>query len=136
MHAQIHPGQGHQYAQDDAQHPQPQLFVPPGQCTEDAHRALGMSAGEGVAGGLGPGAFHNGEVGVFHPRTGDAEPQLEELVDDRARQACSQQVIALPLINTPKEQQTKNDKEGLLTKMGDGREKRVAQRCAQPLQNV
>lgn len=56
---------------------------------------LGVAAGEGVARGLSPGAFHNGEVGVPDPGPGNPEQQLQKLVHHRAEKAHQQQIVPL-----------------------------------------
>ena len=112
------------------------MSAPTHHTAKDRHGVLGVSAGERVAAGLGQGAFHHGEIRIPHPGTGDAEPQFEKLVDDRAGKAHGQQVIALPLVQTPEDQQAENDEQGLLAQMGDEGEKRIAQGRAQPLEHV
>ena len=108
----------------------------PGNAAEGGHGVLGVAAGEGVARGLGPGAFHNGEVRVPDPGPGNPEQQLQKLVHHRAEKAHQQQVIPLLLADTPENQNGRHHENGLLAQVGHGGEHRVPEWGAHALQRI
>ena len=95
-----------------------------------------MSAGKGIAACLGTGAFHNGKVFVQYPRTGNAEPQLQKLVEHGAGQTHCKQVVALQFVQTPEEKQACHNEQGLLAQMGHRGKECITQRGAQPFQKT
>ena len=136
MHAEIHSGQRHQHTDHDADDPRGKAFGKAGDSAEDANRRLGMAAGEGIACGLGAGAFHNGKALVLHPRTGDTEQELHELIQHRSRKAHRQDIISLMLVDAPEEDQSRQDKEGLLAQVRDCREEGVQHGIADAFQEL
>ena len=133
---QVQPGEGHQQQHRHAGPPDPGPTGGPGNAAEGGHGVLGVTAGEGVARGLGPGAFHNGEVRVPDPGPGNPEQQLQKLVHHRAEKAHQQQIVPLLLADAPEDQNGRHHENGLLAQVGHGGEHRVPERGAHALQRI
>lgn len=134
MHAQPHPREGDQHAKGDGGIPQPAFFGDTGDGAEDAHAALGMPAGEGIAAGGFPRTFHDGEFRIFHPRAVDAKKHLQQLVDLGAQEADGEDIIPFGLINAPKEQHRHTHKDHFVPKMGDHLHQEIHDRVAKIFQ--
>ena len=134
--AQIHAGKGHQHSNDNGGHPHPFAAGKPGDTAEGAHGVLGMSAGKGVAGGLGAGTLHDGEIAVQHPRAGDAAQQLQKLIQHRPGKAHRQQIVAVTFADAPEHKQGHHHKDGLLPQPGDEGHGGIEKRCTNGLQSV
>lgn len=130
MDAQIHSGDGHEKQDRDAGEAQPELSGDPGHAAEEAHRRLGVAAGEAVACGLRPGGLDDGEIGVFHPGPGDPADHFEPLVHQHAYEAHAEQVVALPLVHAPEDEQRSHHEEGFFSQVGDQGHEDVQDRVA------
>ena len=89
-----------------------------GHAAEEPHGGLRMAAGEAVAGGLRAGGLHNGKVGILHPGAGHPADNFQPLVHQRPHKAHAQQVVPLPLVQTPENKQGSHHKKGLFPEMG------------------
>ena len=134
--AQIQPGQGDQHAQGDGGQPDPEPAALGGDDAEGADGVGGVARGEGVAGGLSPGGFHDGEVRVPDPGPGDPAGDLHELVDQCAQKAHAQQVIAPALVHAPERHQCGDEKHRLAAQLRQHRYDAVQPGGPQSLQKI
>ena len=89
-----------------------------------------MAGGEGIARRVRAGGFDDLKVRIEHPRARNAEGQLQKLVADRAERTDQKDIIALPLVNAPEDQQRRRHERDLRAEIGQTREKRVQRSAA------
>ena len=136
MYPQIHPGDGYQQEDHNAGNAQPEPPRKPGHAAEEAHRRLGVPAGEAVPRRLRPGGFDNGKAGVPDPGAGDPADDFEPLVHQHAHKTHAEQIIAFPLVHAPEDQQRPHHEEGLFSQMGYQRHEDVQDRVSDGFEPV
>ena len=110
-----------------------------GSCRYRAERTanvLRVSRGEGISRSLLPGGLDDGEIGVAHPRTGDAAGDLQELIDQGSHKANTHQIIALALVHAPERHQCGDEKHRLAAQMGQCGYDGIQPGSPQPLKQI
>ena len=120
VNAQIHARKGDEQYNDRADRAPERAARPHAQAAEAGEGVLRVPAGEGVAGSLRPSALHDGELRVLHPGARYAAGDLQELVEDRAREADGEYVIAQPLADAPEDDDCGRHVYHLPAQLGDG----------------
>lgn len=82
---------------------------------------LRMAGGEGIARRVRAGGFDDLKVRVEHPWARNAEGQLQKLVADRTERTDQKDIIALPLVNAPEDQQCRRHERDLRAEIGQAR---------------
>ena len=84
-----------------------------------------MTAGEGIAACCLARRFNDGEIRILHPRAGNAEEDLQKLIDNGADKADREQIVALLLVYAPKNDHSHRHKYRFLAKKRDDRKQKI-----------
>ena len=119
VYTQVHTGEGDEQSHGGTDDPHPFFLAAHGESGVATHGGLGVAAGEGVPRGGFSGRFHDGEVGIQHPRTGDTAGDLQKLIDVDTEKACQQNEVALLFVHAPEHEHARHDEEQLVAELGE-----------------